>query len=108
LSRLENVPALLLVVLPNAVRETLEVWTEAEIVIVDAACPMPIPAPAETDKAPLDALRRETLLSALLEALIVRVKDATPLALASEILFPPTKASEIAPPVTEVPPPLID
>ena len=47
--RLENVPAELDVVLPSAVIETDDVCTEAEIVIVEAACPTPIPAPAEIE-----------------------------------------------------------
>ena len=37
LSRFENVPEELTVVLPNPVREMDDVWTLAEIVIVDAA-----------------------------------------------------------------------
>lgn len=48
-SRLENVPADEEVVLPRAVRLMLEVWTTAEMVMVEALFPMPIPAPAEIE-----------------------------------------------------------
>ena len=108
LRRLENVPDELPVVFPRAVRETEDVWTEAEIVIVELAWPIPMPAPADTDNAPLEALRSETLFSALDEALKVRLNDPAPDALASEILSPPKRATLSAAPVTEVPPPLKD
>ena len=72
------------------------------------ACPIPIPAPADTDNAPLDPFRSDTLLRALDEALMVSVNDPAPDALAREMLFPPTMASETAVPVTDVPPPLRD
>ena len=68
----------------------------------------PMLAPATKDKAPLDPFRAETLFSALLEALIVRVRDPAPDALAREMLFPPTIARLTAVPVTLVPPPLRD
>jgi hypothetical protein len=59
-SRLEKVPEELEVVLPSAVSEIREVWMEAEIVMVEAAWPIPIPAPAEMDIAPVEPLRDET------------------------------------------------
>lgn len=49
LSRLVCVPEELAVVFPRAVIDTVAVCTEAEIVIVEFACPIPIPAPAEID-----------------------------------------------------------
>ena len=76
--------------------------------IVEFACPIPIPAPAETDNAPLDPFRDETLFVALDEPLIVKVSDPAPDAEANEILFPPTMATLIAVPVIEVPPPMKD
>ena len=48
-SRFENVPEELLVVFPSAVIEIDEVCTEAEMVIVLPACPVPMPAPAEIE-----------------------------------------------------------
>ena len=72
------------------------------------ACPVPIPAPADIDKAPDDPFSKETLFSALLDALIVSVREPAPEALAREMLFPPTIARLTAVPVTEVPPPLKD
>lgn len=62
--------------------------------------------PATMDNAPLDPFSKETLFSALLEALTVKVNDPAPLALAREMLFPPTRAKLTAVPVTDVPPPL--
>lgn len=105
-NRFEKVPVELTVVFPRIVRETEEVCTLAEIVIVLAAFPIPMPAPADTDIAPLEAFRRDTLFSALLEALKVRVSEPAPDALATEMLLPPTRSILIAVPVTEVPPPL--
>ena len=49
LSRPENVPAELDVVLPSAVKDWLIVCTDAEIVMVLAPFPIPIPAPAKID-----------------------------------------------------------
>lgn len=69
---------------------------------------MPMFAPAETDRAPLDPFSNDTLFRALDDALMVRVSDPTPEALAREMLFPPTRANETAVPVTLVPPPLND
>src|SRR5215472_8263535 len=69
---------------------------------------MPMFAPADIDNAPLEALSNDTLLRALEEALNVSVNDPAPLALARDMLFPPTNASETAVPVTDVPPPLRD
>ena len=54
LRRLENVPAELLVVFPRAVNDCVKVCTDAEMVIVDAALPIPIPAPAEMLILPLE------------------------------------------------------
>ena len=65
LSRFENVPDALPVVFPRAVRDTEEVCTEADTVMVELACPIPIPAPAEIDNAPLEALRDDTFIVAL-------------------------------------------
>ena len=48
-NRFENVPAEELVVFPRAVKDTEDVCTLADTVIVDPACPIPIPAPAERD-----------------------------------------------------------
>lgn len=76
--------------------------------MVEFACPIPIPAPADTDNAPLDALRSDTLANALEEALTVRLNDPAPEALASDTLFPPNNATLIPVPVIEVPPPLKD
>jgi len=95
-------------VLPAALAVTFDVWTDAETVIVELACPIPIPAPADTESAPLEALRRDTLFNALDEALKVSVSEPAPLALARDMLLPPTRASDTAVPVTEVPPPLKD
>lgn len=66
---------------------------------------MPIPAPAESDKAPLEPFRRDTLFKALLEALSVRDREPAPLADAREMLSPPNNARLTAVPVTLVPPP---
>ena len=72
------------------------------------ALPIPIFAPAEIDRAPLEAFNRETLFKALLDAFTVSVKEPAPLALARDILAPPTSAKLTAVPVTLVPPPLKD
>ncbi len=67
-----------------------------------------MPAPAETDIAPLEPFRSETLFNALDEALNVSVNDPAPDALANDMLLPPTNAILSAFPVTDVPPPLKD
>src|SRR6266436_5709549 len=67
-----------------------------------------MPAPADTDSAPLDAFKRDTFASALLEAWMERESDPAPLALANETLFPPNSAKDTAWPVMDVPPPLSD
>lgn len=62
--RLVNVPDELEVVFPRAVSDFDTVWTDAEIVMVDAACPIPIPAPAEMEILPLDPFKEVTTLVA--------------------------------------------
>ena len=65
-----------------------------------------MPAPADIDKAPLEPFNKDTLFKALLEAFMVSVNEPAPEALASDMLFPPTSATDMAVPVIEVPPPL--
>ena len=87
--------------------KTVELFVAATVIVLALEL-REIPAPATIDNAPVDPFRAETLFSALLEALIVRVRDPAPEALANEMLFPPTTAKLTAVPVTLVPPPLND
>lgn len=87
--------------------KTVELFVAATVIVLAFEL-REIPAPATIDNAPVDPFRAETLFSALLEALIVRVRDPAPDALAREMLFPPTIARLTAVPVTLVPPPLRD
>ena len=89
-----NVPAELLVVTPVAVINTLDVWTLAEIVIVLAAWPTPIPAPADIDRTPEDPFRLLTTLpGAVWAPEIVRLSPLTPTLIlpAPEIFIRPEK-----------------
>ncbi len=108
LSKLVCVPEELEVVFPSAVIDTEAVWTDADTVMVELACPIPIPAPAETDNAPLDPFNEETLFVAFDEPLKVRLNEPAPEALARDMLLPPNNATLIAVPVIDVPPPLND
>lgn len=81
LNTFENVPDELSVVLPSAVTDTVEVCTDAEIVIVDNACPIPIPAPAEIDIEliePLSALTTEALLPEIINEPMPAPTDMSP------------------------------
>jgi hypothetical protein len=83
--RLENVPDELDVVFPNAVSDIEDVCTDADMVIVLAFWPMPIPAPAERDTL-FDVPLRVKLPPAAVAPLIVM----TWLLWLRVILLPPT------------------